>query len=68
MSDEERNEIMDNLHSRKSEKLLRDMVIWYYNDMGNGNLTKLVAEIEKHLEKESEETKKTPKCSNIVRS
>lgn len=68
MSDEERNKIMDNLHSRKSEKLLRDMMIWYYNDMGNGNLTKLVAEIEKHLEKGSEETKQASECPNTVRS
>jgi hypothetical protein len=68
MSDDERNEIMKKLHSRKSEKLLRDVMIWYHNDMGNGNLTKLVAEIEKHLEKGSEKTKQAPQCPNPVRS
>lgn len=60
MTDQERNTIMSDLHSRKSERLLRDMVNWYYNDMGNGNLSNLIREIKDHLEKKDEETTQDP--------
>lgn len=69
MTDQERNTIMSDLHSRKSEKLLRDMVNWYYNDMGNGNLSNLIRKIETHLEESRDEEKddissQTAKCPN----
>ena len=68
LSDKQKLEIMKRINMTQERELLREIINWWDNDFGNGNLSVLIGKIRKHLEncndQETAKTTKTAECPN----